>query len=227
MKLLLKAIVGFAAALSVSNALAIPIEIGLATDVTVLPGSTYEISFEVRNSGASAMDFAYPEEFGLWTVNSAGLSNRGGDWNLLRGNFDPNFFSQFNGVTIGAGESQLFKLYTLLIPDLAVGSVAKAGVNVQFSLPFSADPLDTFYGGTFLGGTNLPSFDNRHELTLTIGDEFSSSSPTYNEACVVDRRDGSALSGGCQSVSVPEPGSLALLGLGLAGLGLARRKRSS
>lgn len=44
----------------------------------------------------------------------------------------------------------------------------------------------------------------------------------FDNICVSSQRDDS----GCASASVPEPGTLALLGLGLFGLGFSRRKKA-
>ncbi|MGO1462172.1 MAG: PEP-CTERM sorting domain-containing protein [Marinobacter sp.] len=48
---------------------------------------------------------------------------------------------------------------------------------------------------------------------------------TANQTGYDDITFGSATPGGSVTVSVPEPGALALMGLGLAGLGVTRRKR--
>lgn len=87
--------------------------------------------------------------------------------------------------------------------------------------------IDTFgwmYMESFSMGAGMPNFFDGNTLIgwgQTLGSYYCSPTST---ACDGPRK-GIDLYG--QRVSVPEPGTLALFGIGLVGLGLARRRRTS
>lgn len=129
-----------------------------------------------------------------------------------------------------------FGIYDLLDPTNRVeifDGAASAGASASFSLPssFGADlfgfylesPAGLWFSQPLLNGDwsdHLLAFDLGGQYLLAWEDLTASKwDADYNDLVV--------LVSGVNGVSVPEPTTLGLLGLGLAGMGLFRRRKES
>lgn len=166
-----------------------------------------------------------------WTLD---YSNPGANPNMtVAGTFiydaDINVFSDINvaGVDV-AGNNILDTIYTLTDP---------AQINTAFSFLFwdsvAADRTGAKYINIFTGANSLTNAGGLISLLATDGasifagrcnNALCTSRSQYSVSVSPDPAAGT-LNG--VPVSVPEPGTMALFGIGLAGMGLARRRRKA
>lgn len=107
--------------------------------------------------------------------------------------------------------------------------VTPAGLDIGFSYTALPDPNDFLTIGSVPGAGALQSAPAINDFYLVISG--LATSPTFSQfgycpvgAPCVSTTGGSLVA---RSASVPEPGSLALLGAGVLGLALSRRRRNA
>ena len=199
-------------------------EVDLSTGAATLIGGTQNFSemtfdgdgnlfgYGSRNDSAGGYDFfSIDETTGVGTLlNGAALStNNHALFGMAYSSADDEtyLFQQWCGSCGGDG------LWTVDLTDGTVTSVVS--ITGQFYRPdVAADDsgnlytVDRDFGA---GGTNLYSLDKTTGVTTFVGSNgFGLNSLAF-----------------ANSAAVPEPGTLVVLGLGLAGLGYARRKRAA
>jgi PEP-CTERM motif len=198
--------------------------------ITILPGFPTSLA---KGTGAPTNT-----PFGLWFANSTTLyvsdegtggvsdvgpgSNAGLEkWSLVNGTWQLDYTLQ-NGLV---GQTQT---YTGLNGNGLVGTVTEQGLR-DISGVVNSDGTVTIYGVTSTTD-NITGNDNGDDPNqlVSITDMLSATTRPANESfsTLIQAPAGTVIRGVTEA-AVPEPGTLALIGSALLGLGFARRRRAA